>query len=135
MVFDHNAPATRVSPRHVLQQQGLSREPGGGGAVRQGDVAPGQIPPRIRGKTFPVTVSAVSQNILPRDNDRKFLFIVNNDPVGVVFVSFGNDAAINQGIRLAAVGGSALLDISVPTERVTMIGTLALNPNVSIIIG
>lgn len=130
------APITVVRPAEKLQQAGLSREPVGGGDVRLGSAKPGQMPPRLRGITRPAVVTNVSTEILPADYDRKFLFIQNNDAVGVVFVSYGGQgAALNQGFRLGPGGGGILLDNNVPTERIFMIGSIANNPNVSIITG
>lgn len=89
-----------------------------------------------RGATRPITVTAASQEIIPADADRKFLYLVNNDPVGVVYVSIGGvGAALLQGITLAAAGGGILLDNNVPTGKIFMIGTIANNPNVTAVIG
>ena len=89
-----------------------------------------------RGRTIPLTVTNASQEMQPADNDRKFLYLVNNDPIGIVYVSFGGTgAALLQGVTLAAAGGGILLDNHVPTSKIHMIGTIANNPNVTAVIG
>lgn len=129
-------PVARNTPREVLQNKGMMRAPIGGGAVQLPHTRPGMPVPQPTGFTRPVTVTNVSQEIFPVDFARKFLFIQNNDAIGVVFVSVGGQAAaLNQGFRLGPNGGGILLDISVPTDRIFMIGTIASNPNVTAITG
>jgi len=119
-----------AKPRERIQAQGMARESvGGNGPSRI--FATEDIKPE-RGITVPLTVTAASQEIIPADANRTFLFIQNNDPLGIVYVSFGGDAAaVNQGFRLAPGGGAILLDNHVPTARVHMIGSIANNPNVT----
>jgi hypothetical protein len=128
--------ARRVNPARAVLDVGAWRAPIGGAAVVRGPTAGNRPPPPLRGFTTPLTVTAVSQELIPADQDRKFLFITNSDPLGVVFVSIGGQGAnLNQGFRLGPNGGSVLLDQNVPTDRVFMIGSIAANNNVSIITG
>lgn len=123
-----------VRPSERLQTRGLSREPVGVTLKMPGSV-PAIVEPE-RGYSIPVTATAVSTELLPVDVSRKFLFIQNNDPVGVAFVSFGGAAAfLNQGFRLAPGGGGILLDNNVPTARAFIIGTIANNPNLTMVVG
>lgn len=129
-------PIRRNTPREVLQMTGMTREPVGGNAVQISSAQPGQPIQQPTGFTRPLTVTNLSAEIFPVDFSRKFLFVQNNDALGIVFVSIGGQAAaLNQGFRLAANGGSVLLDINVPTDRIFMIGTIANNPNVTAITG
>ena len=133
------------SPRELLHGRGLQREPVGGMGVQiaatdpQGNVvpgAPGRIARTERGLTYPLLITAVSQEVFPVDLDRKMLYLLNNDALGVVWVFFGGaGAVVGQGMRLAPGGGGILLDNHVPTSRIFMIGTIASNPNVTAVIG
>jgi len=132
------------NPARRLRFAGTLRKPVGGG-VRLFDQAQtlpgkGKSGPANqfweRGATKPLTVTAVSQELIPADADRKFLYIVNNDPLGIVYVTVGGiGAALLQGFTLGAGGGGILLDYNVPTAKIHMIGTIANNPNVTAIIG
>lgn len=88
---------------------------------------------RARGLTFPVTVGLVSVEVLPIDFDRRFLFIQNNDTLGLLWCSYGSAQALGIGMRFTAGGGGILLDNNVPTCAIYMIGTIANNPNITII--
>jgi len=48
-------------------------------------------------------------------------------------VTFGTEATLATGIKLGAGGGGILLDNHVPTAAVFIIGSIASNPNVSLI--
>jgi hypothetical protein len=125
--------------REKLHVRGLSREVVGGKGVqvKQFD-AQGNIAPiiRERGLTYPLNVTAASVEMFPIDVDRKFIYLLNNDPLGVVWVTFGGACAVvGQGMRLAPGGGGMLLDQNVPTNRIYMIGTIANNPNVTAVVG
>lgn len=122
------------SRQHIGQRQGLNREPVGGGAPSHPGDAPAYV--RERGLTIPATVTSTSQELLPADNDRKFLFIQNNDVLGKVTISFGGaGATLGIGFNLAAGGGAVLLDNNVPNARMFAIGSIASNPNITIITG
>jgi hypothetical protein len=96
----------------------------------------GQTAQRERGLTYPITITNVSQEIQPVDHNRRFFFIQNNDPVGKITVSFGGSAAtLNIGFNLAAGGGSLYMDAAVLTARIFAIGSIASNPNVTMITG
>lgn len=123
-------------PKDRLITRGMTREVVGGSfsGVR-GMVNVDPAKPE-RGLTFPLTVLNTSQEFAPVDTDRKFLYVVNNDALGVVWLAFGGAAAVvGQGIRLAPNGGGILLDMNVPTARIFLIGTIANNPNVSMVTG
>jgi hypothetical protein len=89
---------------------------------------------RARGLTFARTVTNQSILLLPVDHDRRLMFIINNDAVGNVYISFGAAAAIGLGMKLVAGGGGVLLDFNTPTSEVYAIGDIADNPNVSIVL-
>lgn len=119
--------------RGIFRTRAITRDHIGGGNLRVPPQAGADgTPARTRGFTFPRTVTTASVLLLPQDYDRKFLFIQNNDTLGVVWLSFGVAAAVGQGMRLAAGGGGILLDIGVPTSDIYAIGTIASNPNITI---
>lgn len=90
---------------------------------------------RERGLTYPLNVTNASFEMFPIDVDRKFIYLLNNDALGVVWVTFGGaGAVVGQGMRLASGGGGILLDQNVPTNRIFMIGTIANNPNVTAVV-
>jgi len=119
-------------PGERLQRAGMSRDAVGA------QYQPGQTqtpPAPERGLTYPIRVTSASSEILPADSQRRFLFIQNNDPVGNVTVSFGGNAAVlGIGFNLAAGGGGILLDNNVPSSRVFVIGSIAINPNVTMVV-
>jgi hypothetical protein len=127
--------AQLYSPRERLQIRGLSREVlGYASSSRSHEQVADSLKPAT-GNTQPINVANVSREVFPSDINRKFIFIQNNDAVGVVFVSIGGaGAAINQGFRLGPGGGGVLLDNNVPTDRIFMIGTVAANPNVTSVV-
>lgn len=88
---------------------------------------------KIKGNTQQVTVTSVSQMVLPADPDRKSIIALNDDTLGDVRMAFGVDATTVTGIRLGANGGGILLDNNCPTSAVYMIGTVAVNSNVTVI--
>jgi len=108
----------------------------GGGTVTlpSGEtIDPSQLMQRARGLTRPFTVTNASQQGLPVDFDRKFLFIQNNAVLGDVWCSYGVAAVIGVGMKFAAGGGGILLDNNVPTSEIYFIGTVANNPSLTII--
>lgn len=88
-----------------------------------------------RGYTQQINVTALSQLLLPADPSRRFLFMQNNDAVGTCTLSFGVDATLATGMKLGANGGGILLDNNVPTAALYIIGSIANNPNVTLISG
>lgn len=52
-----------------------------------------------------VTVGSTSTQVLPADIKREHLLLIN-DSDEIIYVSFGQPAAANTGIRLNAAGGS-----------------------------
>jgi hypothetical protein len=129
------------NPRDQLHMRGMLREPVGGNGVqiRPVDPAGNPIPlgsvPVERGLTYPINVTNVSQQFFDVDLNRRMLYLLNNDPLGIVWVFFGGAGAIvGQGMRLAPAGGGILLDNNVPTSRIYMIGTIANNPNVTAVV-
>ena len=62
-----------------------------------------------------VTVGATSTEILPDRNgtvdDRAFALITNNG-AEPLYLAFGKDAVLNEGVRVNAVGGSFQIDLS-----------------------
>ena len=118
--------------RDRLHMQGLTRASIGGNAPR--------LPAAVdasqeRGFTYPINVGNVTQMWQDVDLNRKFLYMLNNDPLGVVWVSFGGAGQpVGQGMRLAPGGGGILLDINVPTAKIFLIGTIVANVNVTAVI-
>ena len=139
------APPRAFSPRELLHTRGMQRDPVGGRGVQMQAVdnhgvpifdAPGRTARTERGLTYPLLITNVSQEIFPVDLDRRMIYLLNSDALGVVWVYFGGAAAASgQGMRLAPGGGGILLDNNVPTSRIFMIGTIASNPNVTAVIG
>jgi len=119
------------NPRDRLHNQGMTRPPVGMSLP----TTAAEIAASERGRTLPITVTNVSQELIPADPDRKFIYLVNYDALGIVWVFFGGGGAIvGQGVRLGPGGGGILLDNNVPTARVFMIGTIANNPNVTAVL-
>ena len=131
--------------RQHIRERALSRDTIGRGLTRMGQppvvlpdgrvVDASQVIQIARGLTFPFTATQDSQLMLPVDTDRKFLFIENNDALGVIWVSYGVANALGVGMRFSSGGGGILLDNNVPTAAVYVIGTIANNPNITIITG
>ena len=122
--------------RDALHMRGMTRMPVGGNSPRLQSASGDNVPiPLERGFTYPINVGAVSQLWQDVDLNRKFLYMLNNDALGVVWVAFGGaGAALGQGIRLGPGGGGILLDINVPTSRIFLIGSIAANPNVTAVV-
>jgi hypothetical protein len=129
--FDRARNLTRTRGREII----------GGGIARQiqsdAQLAnnPAGIVQQPRGLTYTFNVTLVSQLAFPVDFNRLFLFVQNNDPLGVAWLSFGGNAVIGTGIKLAAGGGGILLDNNVPTAGIYLIGTIASNQNITFIFG
>lgn len=120
------------NPRDRLHMQGMTRASIGGNAPRLPSAVDGA---QERGFTYPVNVTNISQMWQDTDLNRKFLYLLNNDALGVVWVSFGGSGgAVGQGMRLGPAGGGILLDINVPTSKIFLIGTIANNVNVTAVI-
>lgn len=132
-----------IFDRQRNRDRALSREVIGKGLTRMDQppivlpdgrmVRPGQVIQTARGLTYPFTATLLSQQALPVDNDRRFLFIQNNDALGLIWVSYGVAATLGVGMRFTAGGGGILLDNNVPTAAIYIIGTIASNPNITII--
>lgn len=63
------------------------------------------------------------------------MYLVNNDTLGYAIISFGVDATLATGMKLAAGGGGIMLDNNVPTAAVYIIGSIALNSNITMVVG
>jgi hypothetical protein len=111
----------------------INREPVGAGLIATPVSEQNGTPAHLRGLTYPRRVTNASTQLLAADYDRKFLFIQNNDAVGIVYLAFGAPAVVGQGMKLAANGGGILLDNNVPTAQVFAIGSIASNANINII--
>ncbi len=85
------------------------------------------------GYTMQVTATNASQMMLPVNRQRKFLFLMNFDPVGYARIAFGSPATLTLGIPLAAGGGGILLDNNVPKAQINIIGSIASNSNITLI--
>lgn len=118
----------------------ITREPSGIGLaphLPDGSPSPAYalLTQQARGLTYPFNVTAVSQLAFRADFNRKFMFIQNNDPLGIVWLAFGTPAIIGTGMKFSAGGGGILLDNNVPTADIYLIGTIASNQNLTIILG
>lgn len=89
----------------------------------------------IRGSTSQISATSSSVMILPADPHRTFLYLSNDNTAAFAKVSFGTDATLVTGIRLAAGGGGILLDNGVPTSAVFIIGSIANNPDITMVVG
>lgn len=107
--------------------------PMGSGYQTPAQIAAQPAPAPVKGYTAPAIVTSRSQIILPADSDRQFILIQNADPAGDIFVSFGAEASLSIGIKVAAGGGGLLLDNHCPTSAVSAIGNIATNPFVTIV--
>ena len=56
----------------------------------------------------------------------------NNHPSAYANLSFGGDATLDSGMRLASAGGGILLDNNVPTSAIFIIGSAA-NSQITVI--
>jgi hypothetical protein len=141
-----NARVTPIEPRSRLQARGMSRDPVGGVAnsgafsstsdAARGVFAHDGSAVTERGLTYSLNVTNVSAEILPMNLNRKFIFIQNNAVAGTVTVSFGGAGAVlGVGFNLAAGGGSLYMDNACLTARVFVVGSIASNPNVSMVTG
>ena len=92
-------------------------------------------PANITGSTSQIQITNVSTLLLPADPNRKWLFMQNNDAIGVVTIAFGIQAAINLGAVLRANGGGIVIDYNCPTSAIYGIGTIASNSNFVLIAG
>jgi len=127
----------------IMRTRALNNTPIGGTSARVVEVpdnsAQGGATPdfqRQRGITSQFTVTNAVQQMLPANFNRRFLFVQNNDPLGSVTLSVGNpNAQLGVGFNLPANGGGILLDQNVPTTGIWCIGSIASNPNVSIVEG
>lgn len=115
-----------VAPQDALSRRAYRDAPDG--------VSPKAPMPEIRGSTSLINATLRSTLLLPADPRRKFLFIQNNDPVGNAQISFGVAATMKTGMKLAAVGGGVLLDNNVPTTDVYIIGDVADNSNITMVV-
>jgi len=103
--------------------------------------APGDAPPKnaeavnITGSTSQVQITNQSQLLLPADPSRKWLFMQNNDAIGIVTIAFGVQAANGLGAVLRANGGGIVIDYNCPTAAIYGIGTIASNSNFVLIAG
>jgi hypothetical protein len=57
-----------------------------------------------------VSVDTASEEIVPANPDRVALILCNDHATQVIYLGLGTTAAVNQGIRLNAAGGSHRID-------------------------
>lgn len=70
-------------------------------------------------RTRRVLLSPITRNLIADDNPRRYyLMIVNPDPANRVWISFGDQLAVNQGIPLGANGGFYEAILHVPSNAV-----------------
>lgn len=90
--------------------------------------------PKRKGETNTFNVTNVSQQVLGEDPNRRLLFIQNNNAIGTVTVSVGGAAAVlGVGFNLAVNGGAIMLDVNCPQDKIFIIGSIASNPNVTVV--
>ena len=76
------------------------------------------------------TVTNASAQLLAGNTARQYLLIQNNDPTGIIYVSFGATAATaNTGIRILP-GGFWEWDSTVSNQAVQCIGSIATQSNI-----
>lgn len=125
-----------------ILRRALASKPIGGNWVRPTNaIEPGnrqpkqQVIERARGITTPYLVTNQSQQVLPIDFDRKYLLVENNDAAGIIYASWGIAGVYGQGIVINPNNGYYLADYNCPTAQLFLIGSIALNGNVSITTG
>lgn len=84
--------------------------------------------------TTQVSVGVTSTDVLPANTSRKYLCLVN-DGASTIYVNFGENAALNAGVRLNANGGTIIFEGTyIPTSTVKAISALA-GQNLAVIEG
>lgn len=80
-------------------------------------------------------VTNASTNMLAAKDNRRYLMVQNNDATGVIFINLaGGIAAAATGIKI--IGGAAIeIQGFVPNGVITAIGSIASNPNVTVVEG
>lgn len=81
-----------------------------------------------------IIITNVSQQFLPENESRQYLFIQNNDALGNLFVSFTNAATLLNGIKIPP-GSSYELNKVIPSNSINIIGDIASNANVVLVTG
>lgn len=70
-----------------------------------------------------ISVGAASTSVLSANPDRTYLQLIN-DSDSIIYVALdGGDAALNEGTRLNASGGSAVFDTYIPNGAVKAISS------------
>ena len=76
------------------------------------------------------TVTSTSAVLLAAKPGRRYLLVQNNDPSGIIYLSFGVAATTTNAIKIAP-GGSYTVDASYcPNDAIHAIGSIASNANV-----
>jgi hypothetical protein len=128
-----------IHPYEKIIRRHARLPPIGGNLVRAPDsIQPGVRVPvidilqRARGLTSLFLVTNQSLRALPIDFDRRYLLIVNNDAVGIISAFWGLPGAYGKGIVINANGGFYEPANNCPTAQLFLIGSIAINNNVSI---
>ncbi len=87
-----------------------------------------QSPVRFSGTSGQATATNVAATLVAADATRK-IFMLQNNGVVDVHVAFGVTATTLTGFKVSALGGSLILDSSVPTSAVSIISAGATNPS------
>jgi hypothetical protein len=81
------------------------------------------------------TVTNASAQLLAANASRKYLLIQNNGTGDIYVTVDGTAATTANGVRIAAGGGSYELSTVVPTGQINAIGSIANNPNITVVEG
>lgn len=92
------------------------------------------VPTRATGANSQKTVTNASAQLVAANPSRAYLLIQNNDATGIVYVAFGAEATVANGVRIAP-GGSYELNCNILTGQVNAIGSIASNTNVVVVEG
>lgn len=91
-------------------------------------------PVRGVGGNLQKTVTNASTSLVAANATRDYLLIQNKDAAGIIYIAFGVEATVLNGVRIAP-GGSYELNCNILTAQVFAIGDIANNTNVVVVEG
>lgn len=80
-----------------------------------------------------ITVTNASQQFAAANTSRQYIIIQNNDTTGIVYVGFGGAVTAANGLKIAPGGNYEPLKVS--GQTINMIGSIASNANVIMLLG
>lgn len=98
-----------------LDRQPWGPTPGQDNQPRTGPIVTVEVP-------FTLVANAVALQIASADPQRTMLILQNSDPVNNLFYAFGSLANATSRF-LPPLGASVILDVSCPTDRITVFAT------------